>query len=373
MALFNGGSLFKTKPKSLAQSVGAYPSTTSALPSDPWGDIYPAPSPTPSPTPAPGALPTDPWGDIYHPTPTPVEPTPAPAPIPIQPTPIPIGPAPSPEGLKPLHDVKWKAGDFNLEAGKAPAWWKGLVPEDVADAERADVQTLMMLNTLIPYMSPEDQRRAASQLYAANADAFSAYKPENLEIAVPYDPNTRFLPGGENLPTIDRDYYLSSERARGAINVLNQMREQTVGGNRWKLGPGYTWMQQVLGALEQFGGGESRYKYDPTQQPTPGPVGLDRPAVLTPEQEEYWAKYDRGEEPGPGSFDRSGPMTRTDMLAMMGALDPLMAQGQSAELGSFGAIGQMLSQPFFSQGQLIPSYQQGGTTRFGAPNPLLFR
>ena len=226
--------------------------------------------------------------------------------------------------IKPIHDVKWKAATFNLQNANAPSWWKPLIPQDAKDAERPDVQFLMMLNTMIPYLSPEDQRNAAAQIYSSAADAFSYYKPDKIETKVPVSEQTKKLSQQAGLTTIDQNYFQSQARATGAIDALSQMREQTVQGNRWKLGPGYTWLQQVLGTAGGLGG-----------------------------------------TPGAGQ-------TRSQYLAQQGALDPLLAQAGTAELGGIGAVGRMFSQPFFSQQALRPTMQgPGGRTFFGQPSGLL--
>src|SRR3989304_1351440 len=226
--------------------------------------------------------------------------------------------------IPPIHDVQWKPGTFNLTNANAPSWWRPLVPQNSEDAARPDVSFLMTLNTMIPFMSPEDQRRAAATLYSAAADAFSAYKPENITVTAPITETEARLTEKQGLPTINRQYFQSAERARSAIEALSPMREQTVGGNRWKLGPGYTWLQQVLGSAEASGG-------------------------------------------------KGGALpTRTQQLQMLGSLDPLLAQGKSQELGSFGVLGEMLARPFFSAGALTPTTQtQAGRVLFGQYNPLL--
>jgi hypothetical protein len=196
----------------------------------------------------------------------------------------------------------------------------------------------MTLNSMIPFLSPEDQRNAAAQIYAMDADNFSEYKPEAIQTQIPVTEETALAAAREGTPTggptMNRDYFNSRQRSRDAINLLSQLREQTVGGNRWKIAPAYTSLQQILGAMEQFGGGGSTGQF--------------------------------------GSYADSGRQTRSQQLAMMGALDPLMAQARSPEAGGFGAIAQMLASPFFSQGGLNPTYQgPGGRVLFGRQNPLL--
>ena len=226
-----------------------------------------------------------------------------------------------------LVNIKWKPTTFNVGSGNAPSWWAPKIPEDPANAADPRVNFLMTLNSMIPFLSPEDQRNAAAQLYSIDADNFSEYKPEAITTAVPVTEEVALAAAREGTPAgpqMNQQYFQSSQRARDAINLLSQMREQTVGGNRWQISPAYTLLQQILGAQEQFGGGAA------------------------------------------------GGQTRSQQLAMMGALDPLLAQTRSPEAGGFGAIAQLLSQPFFSQGKLSPTFQgPSGNVLFGRPNPAL--
>ena len=235
------------------------------------------------------------------------------------------GPAVLPE-LAPIDQVKWKQGTFNLQDHKTPSWWKSLVPENAADMERPDVAYVAMLNTMIPYLSPEDQKRAAGLIYSTVGGAhFGHY--EQSEIQVPATKELANLTPGYTGPVIDTQYYQSASRASGAVDALSQLRQQTVGGEREKIGGtgiGYRFLQNLLEQVKSFGG-----------------------------------------KTGEGQ-------TRSQQLAMQGALDPIMASAQTSEVGPVGAIAQMLSQPFFSQGNLYPFSKQGGRVFFGQPNPVLF-
>lgn len=235
---------------------------------------------------------------------------------------VPEGPAELPD----ISTIKWKQGNFNLKDSKAPNWWKSLVPENAADMERPDVAYVAMLNTMIPYLSPEDQKRAAGLIYETVGGAhFGHY--EKVDVQAPITRATANLSPGQNLPVIDTQYYQSASRGSGAVDALSQLREQTVGGNREKIGGtgiGYRFLQDLLAQIEQFGG-----------------------------------------KPGEGQ-------TRSQQLAMQGALDPLFAQLNSPEIGPVGAIAQMLGTPFFSQGSLSPFSRQGNRVFFGQPNPILF-
>ena len=217
----------------------------------------------------------------------------------------PPAPPPTPAGVKPIWDVKWKPASYGTPGGNKPGWWVNLEPVDPADAERPDVQYLMMLNTSIPYLSPEDQRNAAAQLYVSAADGFSYYKPDKIGAVIPHTADTIRMSAQTGLTPIDTEYFSSARRAKDVITALSNMREATVQGNRWKLGAGYTWLQQIAGALSAYG--------------------------------------------GQGPEERQ---SKTQYAAMLGQLDPLLSMGQSSEIGPFANIGRLLASPFFSQAVL---------------------
>ena len=260
-----------------------------------------------------------------------------------------IAPIPAiPEGLKKLADIKWKSVEFTVEDGNAPSWWVGKVPESADDAGRPDVNYLMTLNSMIPYMSPEDQEAAARALYAADADHFSEYKPQKIGGGKQTITKAQSLLSGDFLANPDKfnvrddKYFESRGRARGALNMLNQMRKHTVEGNRWKIAPAYTMLQSMLGAMEQYGGGPSR-----------------------------GAQIEKPPETLPG-YDPSGGQTPAQLRALMGQLDPLLASANSPEIGGgFAFIAKLLSQPFFSAGQLNSTQAVGKKLLIGSPNPLL--
>jgi len=245
--------------------------------------------------------------------------------------PLPAMPSAPPE-LKPLHDIQWVIDESLRDPrGMAPNWWVPLRPQDVSEAERPDVQALMFLNTMLPFLSPEDQRNAAAQLYTTAADAFSYYKGEKLPAEVggaPFDWDTIMASSQSGLTPINRRYFESTARAQGALDALSRMREATVQGNRWKLGPGYTYLQNVINAVGRYG------------------TDVKNPDVR---------------------------MTKTQQQAMLGALDPLLSQGQSQETATAAAVARMFAMPFFSQSPLIKQMSSPtGGTRLGGINPLFF-
>ena len=217
-------------------------------------------------------------------------------------------------------EVAWGVGGYSAPGPNVPSWWLPFAPTDRSQANRPDVALSLMMNTLIPYLSPEDQVRTAHHLYQMWDTDLSAYKPDRVRD----EPGGLFLPeelarGVRGRAVANPQYFLSAERARDAIQALSNMREEMVQGNRWELGPGYKWLQNVLGAIETQGGGRTRANY----------------------------------------------------LAMLGALDPLLSQAQSGELAAFGGLGEMLARPFFSRGQLRRVSRSGNQYLFGAANPYL--
>lgn len=223
--------------------------------------------------------------------------------------------------IKPLVNVKWKKADFNIKHGNAPSWWTGLVPASKKDASRPDVQQLMFLNTLIPYLSPEDQRRAALQLFSVGGPSFARYDPDKLgEAQIPLG-RVQALLSERGGPTVDREYYFSKGRATGAEQALGQLNKYLNKTGKKTAMPAANWLRALMGVT--------------------------------------------------GAYGEDG-LTKAEQLAMMGELDPLLAQGESEAIGPAAAIGQMLAQPFFSQTELFPRYKDPtGRVRFGTPNPLL--
>lgn len=243
-----------------------------------------------------------------------------------------------------LHDIKFKEYEANLQGGNAPSWWRPFVPETASDMERPDVAYLAMLNASIPYLSPEDQRNAAAQLYTAHGNAFAIYKQANInkqgEAAQSITHEQALLSDAykkdpSKYSVINRDYFTSKSRATGFIDALNQMRTAVGGREHGEgsfprkhiggTGQGYSWLQQIAGMQENYGSG----------------IGQGQ--------------------------------TRAQYLSHMGGLDPLFALGQSQDIGPVAAIGQMFAKPFFSAGAITPKYQtETGQTFFGDPNRLLF-
>lgn len=234
-----------------------------------------------------------------------------------------------PVGITP---IKWTAWNKSPAEGRAPTWWRNFKPEgDLKN--RPDALFLASLNSLIPYMSPEDQRRAAGVLFQATgavegeSTPFSIYGPQSLQGKTSISKETSLLSQAyrrdpSQFSLIDPEYFQSQRRGEGAQDMLSSLMS-TTGGQFGDMMPG-KWMQQLIGALQGAGG-------------TPG--------------------------------ER---MSRTEQLDLLGQLDPLLAQSRGSQLGQFGMLGQLMAQPFFSGGSAFPASGQQGQRRFGRPSKLLF-
>jgi hypothetical protein len=174
-----------------------------------------------------------------------------------------------------------------------------------------------MLNASIPYMSPEDQRTAASTL-ARMFKQFKGYNPETQTGfgAIPVDMTDDL-----------RNQYDSQSRAMGLMDTLTKMQKAS-GGKEKQWGPGYQWLRQLGDVMGDWG--------------------------LT---------------------GATNSLTATEMQQRAAALDPLLAEGQGSgsKVSPYSEIARMLTQPFFSAGQLMPRTQgANGQMAFGQPNYTLF-
>jgi hypothetical protein len=210
--------------------------------------------------------------------------------------------------------VTWEAFDANI-AG-APSWWKALKPSETNEA----TEYLAATNMLIPFLSPEDQRQVASNLYQQDPTNFAHLNPETMDKV--NDQTIPFVPPSA-LTTGLRQQFTSGERASNALQALSQLAGAT-GKTDAELGPGYRYLRSILNVGSQFGGTGSNMQ------------------------------------------------TRRQQLNAMGALDPLMSQSQQQSLNAYGPLARMLSQPYFSAGQLVPMQRtQDGRYVFGEANKEL--
>lgn len=188
----------------------------------------------------------------------------------------------------------------------APSWWKGRV---MAEHNPEHIYANLM-NSLIPFMSPEDQRSAASNLSRLLPDAFGDYDLEKLPAFTP-----------PVLDTTLRNQMLSAGRAQAALDTLSKVAQAT-GKSEAELGPGYSFLRDVAATVKQFGGSGSE------------------------------------------------PMLKQQQLQLQAALDPLFAEAKNENVAAFGPLARMLAQPFYSSGQLFTGGRsKSGQPFFGLPNP----
>jgi hypothetical protein len=167
-----------------------------------------------------------------------------------------------------------------------------------------------LVNSLIPFMSPEDGVYTAKNLARLFPDAFGGYEVSSTQTPPPPELTSQI-----------REQYESGVRARNVLDTLEKVRE--VSGKAEKdFGPGFSFLKQTAGILQQFGG--------------------------APRQ------------------------SRQQFVQQQAALDPLLAETKGQNLAAFGSAARMLTQPFFSAGPLRGVARIDGGYDFGAPNKKLF-
>ena len=164
---------------------------------------------------------------------------------------------------------------------------------------------------MIPFLSPEDQRTAATNLFASEPDAFADYNPELLGLVQ--------APG--EITSDLRQQFFSGERATKALSALDKLLASS-GKEASDFGPGYNFLRSIADTMADF-------------QLTSG----------------------------------ASQLTETQRERMLSAIDPLLARTKSKELAAFGPIAKAFVNPFFSAGDL----QGNVRNRFGQliqpPNP----
>lgn len=361
----------------------------------------------------------------------------------------------------------------------APSWWKFFKPT-AAGGEKGLL--LSITNMMLPYMTPEDQRRTVAQLYSSDPKAFASYDPTKIKFDWPagiYDEEG-------NISQQAMLSYTGKERANAAMAALEQLRA-AIGKDEGELGPGFQYIKSILAAMRDYGAtGTLSGEPPPTAPTTPtepapttpsptdwvsqiqnvnwaalnanaagtgltttpgprrellerrgwhgGPLGLmpgqtmpnpetGYPAPTThimpgdprwPGPRPYTVRpptppphlqtgYTGGtRHPGPrfpwggrppygSTFPVGSPgfsnavvpglstntnipvgMTRAQAQALLAALDPLLAMGQSGELGAYGPLAEALGIPFFTGGEMFPFTKTDTGYLFGKPSKKLW-
>lgn len=198
---------------------------------------------------------------------------------------------------------------YSLEG--APSWWKGMTPSQLTP----ETELASIMNSLIPYMTEEDQRQFATSLSSLFPKAFGHYSPEQTNFPTP-------------TPKVGKEqtqYMLSQQRAGSILNALGKMQQAT-GKKEEDFGPGYKYMRNLASVMSDYG----------------------------------------------SQIGASGP-TRRQVIDMYSAFDPLLSEAQGEKLGAFGELARSLAQPFYGAGKLVNvSRDDSGNWVFGKRNKSWF-
>jgi hypothetical protein len=190
---------------------------------------------------------------------------------------------------------------YKLEG--APSWWRGFTP----DVWNPESEYMTLVNSVLPFLSPEDQRASAQSL-ARMYPEFAGYGA---------DANPGYAPPPTEMDSGSVQKYLSAARSQQVTGALEKMA-QASGRKKEEFGPGYSYFKQLASTLGEYGA--------------------------------------KGNGEG---------ITRTRYQQMLGQLDPMLAESGGGQLGAYGAIAKMLTNPFFTAGQL-------GNVIFGQANSKFF-
>ena len=127
-----------------------------------------------------------------------------------------------------------------------PDWWINQAYKNPTNPEQ---QFANMANAILPTLSPEDQRSLASYLASKHKDVFGKYSGVNFGKLTPTEMTDDL-----------RQKFLSPDRAKHALSLLDKMKQATGGAN---LGAGYDFLRNAVGLMNQFstGGVMTREKY----------------------------------------------------------------------------------------------------------------
>lgn len=199
-------------------------------------------------------------------------------------------------------------------APPAPPRPKGPTAIDFSTAEK---KYASIASWLLPYLSPE------------NTSTMNAWMQRNVPGLVKPTP---VGPIPTEVTTQIRNQYLSADRATRASEALRRM-QQAAGEKGKALGPGFTFIRQAIGLLQQFGGGTNR---------------------------------------GPGMAN--GAMSRSEYTQFSNAVSSLIKDASNERgMGEYVQLATMFLRPNFSAGQLMPGTQtQDGRYLYGQANTRFF-
>lgn len=197
-------------------------------------------------------------------------------------------------------------GTYNVEG--APNWWNGIT----ISGNTPEIQYANELNASIPFLSPEDQRAAASYL-ASNFSEFADYR------------NIAYTAPPPELSSAIREQYTTRDRGTQYLNALNQMRI-AAGLNEEDMGVGYHTLKRIGDIITQFGGGS---------------VGTDN------------------------------RMTSLQVQQLRAAIDPVRNQAQS-QVPQYVPLIDYLYRPYFSAGDLYNDIEASNGVNYPTPNTSLY-
>lgn len=212
--------------------------------------------------------------------------------------------------------ITWKAA-YTIEG--APSWWKGLVPStNTPEAEYA-----MLINAMIPFMSPEDQVYMGSYLARLFPDAFGDYeKTMREQTKIPSPPQLR-TDVTTNPATGEFNPYDIFQSSRGSkmADALERMRS-AAGIAPDKMGAGYRFLHSLARDIEVYGA-------------------------------------------------RAGEnITRANLAKLYGQFDQKLGETQAGALQGYGELARAIVNPFFSAGKAFQVMKdESGNYRFGYRNP----
>jgi len=194
---------------------------------------------------------------------------------------------------EPVPPPKATFSEYEGGVAGAPPWWKALMPSSIDP--NSEYQTFS--NLMIPFLSPEDQRTVATQLYQSDTTQFSHLNPELLGLVnAPTDVSSAALP-----------QFYTGERAQQALQAFDRLLSVS-GKSASDFGPGYNFLRGLADTLKDF-------------------------------------KLTSG----------ASQLTEVQQQQMLSALDPQLAQaGQYGDraIQPFGPLAQAFTNPFFSGGSL---------------------
>jgi len=179
----------------------------------------------------------------------------------------------------------------------APSWWRGFLP----DVWNPETEYMSLLNSMIPYLSPEDQ-----QIVGMNIGTMSSEFGD-------YGKGT--MPPPSDLETSAVQKMYGSSRARAMLGALGNMAAAS-GRKTEDWGPGKKFLEQISDVLGSY------------------------------------------------AAEAGGGMSRANYRSMLGMLDPMISGASGGNLAAFGNLAKMLALPYFSGGNLQDIIMGKANTRY---------